>query len=78
MRLRVFQDIKDDEINNNEGKDADYETDTGVENGVAGFFSFTGVTGGCHITDPTDNNPDDGDEAGNADDTVENVDYDIR
>ena len=62
------------EIDDGEGERADGEANTGVEDGVFGLLSFAGITGRGYILDATDDDEDDGNEARDTDNGIEDID----
>ena len=63
----------DGPVDDGESESTDGEADEGVENGVLGFFELAGVTGGGHIINTTDDDKDNGDNAGDTDDGVKDA-----
>ena len=65
-------DDADNEVDDGGGKYTDDETNTSIKNGIFGFFEFASIAGGGHVEDTTNNNSNDGDNAENKDNTVDN------
>lgn len=68
--------ISNDEVDDGEGESANDEADDSIENGVFGFFNLGGIAGGSHVINAADYNEDDGNEAGDKNDGIENPDDD--
>ncbi len=68
-----FPDHIDDPVNDDKGENHDDETNNGIKNSIFGFLNFGSITSGSHILNTTDNNEDDGNDAGDTDDGVEDV-----
>ncbi len=73
----VSDNVFNDEVDDGEGENADNETDDGVEDGIFGFFGFARIAGRSHVLNATDDDEDNGDQARDSDNAVQNVDNDI-
>ena len=67
----MFKHTVDDEIDNSKGESTDNEANNSIENGVFGFFGLTGITRRSYVLETTDNDEDDGNNAGDTN-------YDIK
>ena len=67
--LNVFY----DEVDNCKSENNNNKADNCIEDGVAGFFGFAGVTSGSHILNTTDDNENNSDNAGDANNDIENI-----
>lgn len=73
MLLLTADDVFDDEVNNGEGKDADYKTNEAVEDGVFGFFDFASIARRSHVINTADNHHYYADEAEYTNDGIDDT-----
>lgn len=71
--LNVSQEAADDPVDDREGKHADNKTNDAIEDGILSLLDFASITRGGHVGDTANNNDDNGDNAEDKNDVVDDL-----
>ena len=71
--LCSLNDVRHDEVDDGEGKYTNDKTDKTIKNSILSLGDFTGITGGSHVLNTTDNHNHNASKTKNGNHTVDDV-----